>query len=339
MTADLVPAATSPYARAEALREEFLATRKDRVNTHDAYTRDLRSWLDWCIARNVDPLDAWPAHCARWQTELAQGDPATDRKAEAGTTRARRLGAVSAWYRWLIRHQAAPRNPALLEGAERPVRAPRRAPALSAEQAEKLLAAADTDTPRAAAIVFLMIYGGLRSGELIEANVGDIGMTDGELILNVRGKGGKTREVRVNPVVWQRLTAYLAARPDATALPVPAAEAGAGKDRPLIATYRGNRIDRKQIRLLLRRLATEAGLPEQVVDNLRPHSTRATYATRSIAAGLDVRAVQGTMGHASLDTTVGYDRSKVTPDRDPAIRLLSIIRPPDRTNPEETPNA
>lgn len=338
MTADLVPTTTSPYVRAEALRAQFLATREGSPHTYDAYTRDLRSWLDWCIARGVDPLDAWPAHCARWQTELAQGDPAADRKPEAGTTRARRLGAVSAWYRWLVRHQAAPRNPALLEGAERPVRAPSHAPALSAEQAEKLLATADAYSPRASAIVFLLIYGGLRSGELTGANVGDIGMTDGELILRVRGKGGKPRDVRINPAVWERITAYLSSRPDSDPLPVTSADAGAGKERPLIATYRGNRIDRKEIRLLLRRLATKAGLPPQVADNLRPHSTRATYATRAIAAGMDLRAVQETMGHASPTTTMDYDRSNVTPDRDPAIRLLGVIRPPERTIPASNAN-
>lgn len=336
MTADLVPTAATPYSRAEALREQFLATREGSPHTHDAYTRDLRSWLDWCIARHVEPLDAWPAHCARWQTELTQGDPASDREPESGSTRARRLGAVSAWYRWLIRHEAAPRNPALLVGAERPVRAPRQTPALSVEQAEKLLAAADADTPRAAAILALLTYTGIRVGELVAANVGDVGMDEGQLVLHLHGKGGKTWSVRLNPYVVSRLDAYQCTRPDSPNLPVLAEQAGAGKERPLFATYRGNRIDRRGVTLLLQRLAREAGLPAQVAGKVTPHWVRATYASTSIANKLDLRAVQVTMGHARPDTTAGYDRTKVTPDRDPAIRLLGVIRPPEPPTPGET---
>jgi integrase/recombinase XerD len=314
--------------RAEALCAEFLAGKKS-AHTKDAYRRDIRRWLDFCAARDVDPLAAWPAHVQRWLAELAEGDPVVNRKPETGTTRARRLAAVSSWYGWLVRHQAAPRNPAELERAERPKRAPQRTPALSSGQAEKLLAAADADSPRAAAIVYLLTYTGIRVGELIAANGGDIGMTDGEMVLHVRGKGGSTRDVRLNTYVLARLGAYEATRRDRTQLPARQVHAGAGHDRPLIATYRGSRIDRKEVRRLLLRLAKEAGLPAQVAARMSPHVTRATYATSSFANRLDGRAVQVTMGHANFDTTAGYDRSKVTAERDPAIRLPGIIRPPE----------
>jgi site-specific recombinase XerD len=329
MAKDLIPVdAGDPFARVEALREEFLAGKKS-PHTVIAYKRDLRLWLDWCRARGVDPLDTWPNHAMRWSVELAEGDPVTGRKPEAGTTRDRRLGAVSSWYRWLIRHQAAPRNPvASLLREERPKRAPRRAPALSNIQAEKLLVAADADTPRAAAIVYLLTYTGIRVGELLAANVGDVVMTDGEMYLQVRGKGDGGRQQRLNPYVMDRLNAWAKARPDAQLLPVLADQAGAGRDLPLFTTSRGKRLVRTEVRRLLQRLAKEAGLPPVLADRLTPHSTRATYATSSIAGNLSLRAVQVTMGHASPITTGLYDRSEVTPDRDPAIRLLGIIHPP-----------
>lgn len=337
MTADLVPIQPAPSGdeHLAELTRLWLAGRRTE-HTRRAYRLDLSSWLGWCHANGVHPVEAWPAHILSWLAELAEGDPTTGRKPERGSTRARRLGAVSGWYRWLIRHQAAERNPAMLERNERPVLDKRQAPAFSPQQAEKMLAEADKDTPRAAAIVYLLTYTGLRVGELIAANVGDIGMTEGQMVLHVRGKGGKRRPVRLNPYVLDRLDRYAEVRPDSTNLPVTADQAGAGKDRPLIVTRYGSRLDRKEVVRLLRRLARQAGLPAQLVDNLTPHTTRATYATTAIGEGLDLRAVQITMGHASPQTTAGYDRSAVTPGRDPAIRLLDIIRPPQRDTEETT---
>ncbi|MFB9852458.1 tyrosine-type recombinase/integrase [Micromonospora andamanensis] len=295
----------------------FLAGRRSRL-TAEAYARDLTSWLGWCHTNAVDPLDAWPAHIQLWLTHLAE------QRREAGNTRARRLGAVSSWYGWLIRHQAAPRNPALLEREERPVRAPRKAPALSDQQTAALLAAADLDSRRAAAIVYLLLYTGIRVGELLGATTADLGEDRGHSVLHIRGKGGKLRVASLVPPVMLRLHAYLAERPDiaGTAL-VPAEQAGTGGPRPLVATANGRPLDRKEIRRLLRRLARKAGLPEVLADRISPHSARATFATSALDAGVPVRDVQYAMGHASPVTTEGYDRSTLSPDRSPAYRLLT----------------
>lgn len=318
MTAELVP--VDPPSHDQRIDEEtakFLKARKSD-HTRDAYRLDLASWWTWCAGAGLHPLDASPGDILNWLADLP----------EAGTTKARRVSAVSSWYRWLIREQAAERNPVQLERTERPVRSPRHAPALSPAQAEVLLAAADADSPRAAAIVYLLTYTGIRVGELIAADTSDVGMTGGEMVLYVRGKGGKGRTVRLNSVVVARLDRYGASRLGREYLPATAEHAGTGRDRPLIATSRGKRVGRKEVRRLLQRLAKQAGLPEQVAARMTPHATRATYATSSFANKLDGRAIQETMGHVSFDTTVGYDRSKVTAARDPAIRLAEIIRPP-----------
>lgn len=331
MTADLVPVDPAGDHRIDDLTAQWLNARKSG-HTRDAYRRDLTSWLTWCSRAGVHPLtEAEPGDILSWMTYLTEGDPNADppQEPEAGTTRARRLGAVSSWYRWMLRAKATKVNPVLsLVAEERPTRAPRRTSALSNSEAEKLLAAADADTPRAAAIAYLLVYTGIRVGELVAANVADLDTDGGESVLHVHAKGGTTRDVRLNAAVLERVNRYQATRPDNGLLPVVADQAGAGKDRPLIATYRGNRLDRSEVRRLLARLARLAGLPESVGTRMSPHKTRATYATSSIAAGLDLRAVQQTMGHARPETTAGYDRSKVTAARDPAIRLLEVIRPP-----------
>ncbi len=310
------------------LTAQFLSTRKS-VNTRDAYRRDLSSWLRWCAAAGVHPVeDARYGDVLAWVASLAP-DPAAGRAGEAGTTRNRRLSAVASWYRWLIRHGATERNPAAVDPAERPTAAPRPTPALSPAQAEQLLAAADRDGPRSALVVYLMVYTGIRVGELIAADDGDVGMTDGEMILHVRAKGGKTRQVRLNQYVMRRYQAWQEARPDRdTPLPVVAGQAGAGSGRPLVVNGRGSRLYRNEVQRLLRRLARGAGIPPEMATRLSPHVTRATYATSSFAGNLTLRAVQQTMGHASPLTTIRYDRSGLTAAQDPAVRLLEFIHPP-----------
>ncbi|WP_432050292.1 tyrosine-type recombinase/integrase [Verrucosispora sp. NA02020] len=312
---DLVPVQRDQADHIGRLVAAFLGSRRSKL-TADTYRRDLTNWLTWCHANAVDPLDAWPAHIQLWLAHHAQ-------RGEAGTSRARRLGAVSSWYGWLIRHQAAPRNPARLEREERPVRAPRKAPALSDAQTGAMLAAADADSPRAAAIVYLLLFTGMRVGELLGATTADLGETRGHSVLHIQGKGGKARSASLVPPVMMRLHAYLAQRPDvAGAALVPAGQAGAGSPRPLVATANGNRLDRKEVRRLLRRLARKAGLPEVLADRISPHSARATYATASLDAGVPVRDVQYALGHASPVTTEGYDRSQLSPDRSPAYLLM-----------------
>lgn len=318
---DLVPHSPGENARKiDELTEAFYESRRS-AHTRDAYRRDIGSWWGWCAFYRVNPLLARPAEILRWQAALKDGTTPFTRP-EAGTTRARRLAAVSSWYAWLIRHDAAERNPAVLDSTERPVQAPRPAPALSDDQTEKLLAAADADkNPRTAAMVWLMLTTGVRVGELVAADDADVGMDRGVTVLHVRGKGGKTRPVEIVPSAWVRLDAYLKSRRDIQRLPVPEDQAGAGERRPLIVTDTGKRIDRKEPWRVLRRLAQTAGLPVELADRLCPHSTRATFATSALEDETPIRDVQRALGHASPVTTQGYDRSHWSADRSPGRRV------------------
>jgi len=322
----LVPARESgDNDRLNELTNSFLAGRKS-ADTRRAYRLDLSSWLLWCAAAGVHPTDAWPEHIMQWLAALQDGG-------ESGATRARRLSAVSSWYRWLIRHRAMDRNPAVLDRDERPVPAPRRAPALSDPQVEQLLAEAAADPNlRTAAIIYLLLTTGIRVGELLAANIGDLGMEQGLTVLNVTGKGRRQRPVEVEAHTLARVNAYLASRTDAARLPTLRGQPGAA-ERPLIATASGRRMGRKEVRELLLRLARQAGLPARLVDRLTIHSTRATQITAQLEAGLPLRDVQRNAGHASPLTTEIYDRSRWSADHSGA-RALARRWHLDRLEPE-----
>jgi site-specific recombinase XerD len=301
--------------RAARLAAAFVASRKSE-NTKAAYGTDLGLWLGWCRARDVDPLDARHAHTLLW---LAERRTAGDGEA----TLARRLSAVGSFYRWLLREGQAARNPTDLDPAERPhaSREHLGSIALSDAQVDALLAAADTDSPRTAAVIALLAYCGIRVGELTAANVEDITYHQGQPILVVTGKGKRHRDVPLPAGVYARLDAYLRSRSTGGQLPAPRGEPGR---TPLITTSTGRRLDRLQVRRDVKRAARRAGLGD-VADLISPHATRHSYATALIRDGVPVRDVQRALGHASPVTTERYDHGSLALDRHPTYRRATQL--------------
>lgn len=314
---DLVPVRIqSQRDRLNALAAAFLKVRESG-HTAKAYRHAIDSWLTWADRNGVDPLDARPAYGQLWITELRE-------QGYADGTRAMRLYAVRSWYEWMEEQDVEfRRNPAKLRHG-RPSANPKPTPALSNQQASDLLAAADADGPRSAAIVWTLITTGLRVSELIGADIEDIDVDRGHTILRILGKGRKRRSVPIVPPTWDRLETYRKTRKDDDRLPTLVA----GKQqmrRPLIVTSTGRRLTPNAVRALLRRLVVAAGVPEVVAARMSPHVTRATYITINLAAGKDVRTVQYAVGHASPVTTEGYDRSDLEPDAHPSYALMAVL--------------
>lgn len=343
LTGDLLPAdapATPPRGRAPAadgLIEQWLIE-YGSPNTRDGYGRDLAAWLNYCQASGLEPIHGpTRTHAAAWLRML-------EAKHERGSTRARRLAAVSAWYRWLIhtkRRPAEAGNPAAdLDARAKPKMKPlASAPALTREEAELLLAAADRDTGgahhRTGAIVALLLYCGLRVSELVQADVDQLAYARGQRILRFIGKGDEPHLVALPYSVTRRLDPYLAAREDLADDRLPTRAAGTRQPRPLFVTRTGRRLDRGAIRRLLTRLAEKAGIKTR----MSPHVLRATCATLSRDSGASLDQVQELLGHADPRTTAGYDRRAGRVDHSPALRLQTFINDPaDAVMPPASPD-
>lgn len=313
-------AAISHEQRIAGLAAMFIRGRRSE-NTRAMYTRHLQTWTEWCAQNLVDVLDARHAHISLWLSHRQQAG-------DSESTQAARLSAVSSWYRWLAREEVVSHNPTTLLPEERPKANPQRTPALSSAQAEKLLVAADADGHRSSALIALMLYTGARIGELLSADVSSIAQESGVPVLRIIGKGRKRRDLPLIPAVYVRLERYLASRPYPTDLaPALLGQVRAGS-QPLFTTSTGKRLMPNQVRNTLLGCARRAGLEPEVIAVLRPHSTRATYATSNLAAGTPLRDVQYALGHSDPRTTEGYDRSNLQLDRHPSTRLASVIKPP-----------
>ncbi len=310
--------------RPARLAEAFIVTRKS-AHTRAAYASDIiGSWLRWCRVAKVAPLAARHADVQRWLSWRRElGD--------AESTLARRLAAVSSWYRWLLREEQVAKNPADLHQEERP-RASRDhlgSIALTDRQLDAMLAAADADGPRTSAIVALLANSGIRVGELIAANVEDIKEHQGHLVLVVMGKGARQRNVPVPPSVYVKIDAYLVSRGDCSRLPDRKGYSGAA---PLVMTSTGRRMSRLQVRRDLKRVARAAGLSESLVAQISPHVTRHSYATSLIEDGEPIREVQRALGHASTATTERYDHSALALDRHPTYKRATQLAKAHRKN-------
>jgi integrase/recombinase XerC len=150
--------------------------------------------------------------------------------------------------------------------------------------------------------ILLLLYGaGLRVAEALSlsARVLPVGST-----LRVTGKRNKTRIVPVVPAVREAIEEY------ARQCPYPLSG-----DVPLFVGARGGPLNPDLVRRSVAAARRRLGL----ADTLTPHALRHSFATHLLARGVDLRALQELLGHASLSSTQIYTAVD-------AARLLDVYR-------------
>ena len=137
------------------------------------------------------------------------------------------------------------------------------------------------------ALIDLLASTGMRVGELVQLNRGDIDFENRECI--VFGKGDKERKVYFDARAKIHLQNYLAGRTD---------------DNPalfvtLLSPF--NRLKISGVEIRLRELGRKLNIPK-----VHPHKFRRTLATMAIDKGMPIEQVQHLLGHQSIDTTMVY---------------------------------
>jgi integrase/recombinase XerC len=217
---------------------------------------------------------------------------------------ARELSGVRAFLKYAAeqagRHGALPRTraPKRPRTLPRPA-APDDAMGLAQDAAEA--ASAPWIGARDLAILLLLYGAGLRVAEALSltGRAFPIGIT-----LRVTGKRSKTRIVPVVPAVREAIEDYVRQCPYPTA-----------GDAPLFVGARGGPLNPDLVRRSVAAARKRLGLP----DSLTPHALRHSFATHLLARGVDLRALQELLGHASLSSTQIYTAVD-------AARLLDVYR-------------
>jgi integrase/recombinase XerD len=83
-----------------------------------------------------------------------------------------------------------------------------------------------------------------------------------------------------------------------------------GSRRALFATRTGGRLFAADVWRVVRRLAAQAGLPDDLAGHLGPEAMRHSFASLYLDAGGSLSDLQRVMGHADPRTTQRYDRAR-----------------------------
>jgi site-specific recombinase XerD len=142
---------------------------------------------------------------------------------------------------------------------------------------------------RDAAIVKLILYAGLRVGEIVHLRLSDLTLDDRKGNIIVReGKGTKRREIPLNSKARKALIEYLRLRPDSDT-------------NDLFLGQRNEGVQSKTIQRAVQRFAKKAELK-----NVTPHTLRHSFAKALIDAGVSLEKVAIMLGHSNLNTTRIY---------------------------------
>ena len=270
----------------EAWLRHLASVRNASPNTLDAYRSDVAAFLGFQNKHlggeaGLAPLGRISVSDMRsWMAD-------EQRNGLSARSRARRLSAVKAFYRWLgethgIEAAAvtAIRGPKLKERLPRPV-APQAAKALIANTNSGWVETRDC-------AVLTLLYGcGLRISEALSLQASDAPLPK---MLKIKGKGGKERLVPVLPIAQEAVEAYRAECPHDL------------QTGPLFRGVRGGALGPRPIQKAVENLRLSLGLPSTVT----PHALRHSFATHLLEAGGDLRTIQELLGHASLSTTQVY---------------------------------
>ncbi len=266
----------------------YLATeRRLSPLTVSGYLRDLGFFVDHVRAST----GTFESEAVRVRDVRRYARHLYDRRLAPATV-ARKLSAVRAFFRFLVRRGVVEQNPAdPVSTPKQPKRTPR---FLTADDAARLVTAPEGDGPLAVrdrALLELAYGAGLRVGELVSLDVFDLDLREGTA--RVTGKGSKTRVVPIGRHAIDALQDWLGVRDQL--------QGRATDPVALFRNHRGGRLTARSAQRLVERCrpaCTEIGAT--------PHWLRHACATHMLGSGADLRSIQEQLGHAKLTTTQCY---------------------------------
>jgi integrase/recombinase XerC len=239
---------------------------------------------------------------------------------------ARKLATLRSFMKYLSAQGTIQANPAKIVAS--PKQDNRLPEYMTIESVTNLIEAPDTDTDlgkRDRAILELLYGAGLRAGELVGLNLGDISLNEG--LVRVVGKGRKERIVPFGKNATEALEAYLRVRGKRIrANKLKTKERGPSAEA-LFLNFRGGRLTSRSVGNLVDHHVGQLSQRLKV----HPHTLRHTFATHMLSAGADLRAIQELLGHESLSTTQKYTHVSV----EQLIRVYQSCHP--RAKKKSTP--
>ena len=248
------------------------------------YQRDLDNLCRFCDQQGIDD----------WATideqHVRQYISQRHRQGLSGKSLQRELSAFRTFFRFLITEGLIKYNPATEVQAPR---SRRKLPdTLDVDKVKRLVEIKGDDplTVRDRAILELFYSSGLRLSELLRLDLMDIDQQEG--LVQVTGKGNKTRRIPIGRHALTAMTHWLKVRNDLVA----------NDENAIFVSQHGHRLAARTVQKRLKDWAKKQGIDVRVY----PHLLRHSFASHVLESSQDLRAVQELLGHADISTTQIY---------------------------------
>jgi len=268
------------------------------ANTSRAYLHDLNEFVSFIINNRFsgkeNQQDKDKLRVDEVESLMIRSYLGYLHKRNKKVTIARKISVLRSFFRYLVKHDIIPDNPADL------ILTPKQEKVipiyLTVDDMFRLLDSLKTNSLsglRNRAIFETLYSSGIRISELVGLNVFDIDVT--EYVIRILGKGNRERIVPIGKKAVDAIKAYRERLRTKEGIRT-------DKNGPIFLNMKNDRLTARSIARILEKAAKECGLSIPV----SPHSLRHTFATHMLDGGADLRVVQELLGHKSLSTTQKY---------------------------------
>lgn len=272
----------------DELVDAFINSQDVKESSKSTYRRTLKQYFSWIYKNGYSLNEITRQHVLEYKNELLN-------KGKSSLTVGSYITVVRKFYEWTESNKIYPN---VAKGVKSPTRiqAFRKRP-LSVEQINRLLDYFSNKDIRDYAIVNLLLRTGLRTIEVVRANVEDITFKGSQRVLLVQGKGRVDKDdfVILTDKTFEPIRRYLDTRGKVS-----------GSEPLFISNSnnsKGNRLTTRTISYIVKEGLKEIGLDERC---FTAHSLRHTTAVNILIGGGTLEMVQFTLRHTNPSTTQIY---------------------------------
>ena len=287
-------AITTPQGLTQTLNREelldlFISSQDRKPTTLSLYRRTMGLFFDWVdrTGRNISTLT---------RPDLIEYKHSLEMEGKSGLTITSYLTSLRLFYQWVEAEGVYPNIAKVLNLPKR-TKEFRHQP-LRPQQAKELLTEVEeSGSLRDIAIMNLLARTGLRTIEVVRADVGDITFKGGQRVLMVRGKGRDEKDnfVILTDKTYKPIAEYLSER-GCVRMTDPLFTSESNRDR-------GQRMTTRSISRIAKNNLREIGLDDKV---FTAHSLRHTTAVSILRGGGTLEDCQLTLRHSNPATTQIY---------------------------------
>ena len=274
------------------LFERFIAYLDSSQKTIETYTKAIRQLFNYFSLNGITRPTREDIIAFRDELKASGHKP---------TTVQNYITATKLFFKWTAQERIYPNIAEHIKGAK--LNREHKKDYLTSRQVKTILEAVERNTVKGLrdyAMLTLMITGGLRTIEVVRADISDLRNIGECTALFVQGKGReeKTEYIKISPEVERAIRTYLTKR------------GSKDESEPLFTSTSNNnagqRLTTRTVSEIVKDRLKSAGYDS---NRLTAHSLRHTAVTLSLLAGKDITEVQQFARHSNIATTMIYNHA------------------------------